>query len=144
MRLLFRKLCIVLSRLRRSKHLDTIKDRNAHCQLLSAEKWKYKVKMFPKNFCYSLHRKCSHKIPNCVSGTGVRLPGGVHASTEDCTRTERLLEGIGIFLSLYFAKAACTASVWRSVGTQIVPILDEPDIIEWTFSNPKCLYDMME
>jgi len=53
------------------------------------------------------------------------LPGGVHASTEDCTRTERLFEGIGIFLSLYFDKAACTASVWRSVGTQIVATLDE-------------------
>lgn len=41
-------------------------------------------------------------------------PGGVHASTEDCTNTDLLLEGIGIFLSLYFAKAAWTASVCKS------------------------------
>lgn len=41
-------------------------------------------------------------------------PGGVHASTEDCTKTDLLLEGIGIFRSLYFAKAAWTASVCRS------------------------------
>lgn len=44
-------------------------------------------------------------------------PGGVHASTEDWTKTDRLLEGIGIFLSLYFAKAAWTASVCKSKGT---------------------------
>lgn len=41
-------------------------------------------------------------------------PGGVHASTEDCTNTDLLFEGIGIFLSLYFAKAAWTASVCKS------------------------------
>lgn len=46
-------------------------------------------------------------------GAGVS-PGGVHASTEDWTSTDRLLEGMGIFLSLYFAKAAWTASVCRS------------------------------
>lgn len=38
----------------------------------------------------------------------------MHASTEDWTNTDLLLEGIGIFLSLYFAKAACTASVCKS------------------------------
>lgn len=41
-------------------------------------------------------------------------PGGVHASTDDWTSTDRLLEGMGIFLSLYFAKAAWTASVCKS------------------------------
>lgn len=45
-------------------------------------------------------------------------PGGVHASTEDWTNTDRLLEGIGIFLSLYFAKAAWTASVCKSKRTE--------------------------
>ena len=45
-------------------------------------------------------------------------PGGVHASTEDWTNTDRLLEGIGIFLSLYFAKAAWTASVCKSKRTR--------------------------
>ena len=44
-------------------------------------------------------------------------PGGVHASTEDWTSTDRLFEGMGIFLSLYFAKAAWTASVCKSVET---------------------------
>lgn len=44
-------------------------------------------------------------------------PGGVHASTEDWTNTDRLLEGIGIFLSLYLAKAAWTASVCKSKRT---------------------------
>lgn len=43
-----------------------------------------------------------------------QIPGGVYVSTEECTRTDRLLEGMGIFLSLYFARAACTASVWTS------------------------------
>lgn len=42
------------------------------------------------------------------------VSGGVQVSAEGYTRTERLLEGIGILLSLYLAKAACTASVWTS------------------------------
>lgn len=54
-------------------------------------------------------------VLECVGG--VVSPGGVHASTEDWTSTERLLEGMGIFLSLYFAKAAWTASVCRSKET---------------------------
>lgn len=54
-------------------------------------------------------RPCRRSEPS--SSDAEEVSGGVHASTEDCTRTERLLEGIGIFLSLYFAKAACTASV---------------------------------
>lgn len=33
---------------------------------------------------------------------------------DECTRIDRLFEGIGIFRSLYLAKAACTASVWTS------------------------------
>lgn len=41
----------------------------------------------------------------------------MHASIEDWTNTDRLLEGIGIFLSLYFANAAWTASVCKSNRT---------------------------
>lgn len=63
------------------------------------ERWKHKL-------CWSVF----------VGGAEVS-PGGVHASTEDWTSTERLLEGMGIFLSLYFAKAAWTASVCRSKET---------------------------
>lgn len=54
----------------------------------------------------------------CTGTVGLEFsPGGVHASTEDWTNTDRLLEGIGIFLSLYFAKAAWTASVCKSKRT---------------------------
>lgn len=47
----------------------------------------------------------------CVSS-----PGGVYASMEVCTTSERLLEGIGTatFLSTCRANTACTASVWTS------------------------------
>lgn len=65
------------------------------------------------------------KIPRVSIALGIWLttehallsPGGVHASIEDWTNTDRLLEGIGIFLSLYFAKAAWTASVCKSNRT---------------------------
>lgn len=53
-------------------------------------------------------------------GAGVHVcgssPGGVYASMEVCTTSERLLEGIGtaIFLSTCRASTACTASVCTS------------------------------
>lgn len=57
--------------------------------------------------------KCEHQARQFFLDK-INSPGGVHASTEDCTNTDLLLEGIGIFLSLYFAKAAWTASVCKS------------------------------
>lgn len=47
----------------------------------------------------------------CVSS-----PGGVYASMEVCTTSERLLDGMGTatFLSTCRASTACTASVWTS------------------------------
>lgn len=59
-----------------------------------------------------IYLKCEHQTS--LFGANKPSPGGVHASTEDWTNTDLLLEGIGIFLSLYFAKAACTASVCKS------------------------------
>lgn len=52
----------------------------------------------------------------CVSS-----PGGVYASIEVCTTSERLLDGIGTatFLSTCRASTACTASVWTSAGANI-------------------------
>lgn len=71
------------------------------------------------HLCTPLYSCACHKIH--VKGLQLKegevSPGGVHASTEDWTSTERLLEGMGIFLSLYLAKAAWTASVCKSEGT---------------------------
>lgn len=68
-----------------------------------------------RNICWlSMHgTHCAPRWTACFKVS----PGGVHASTEDWTNTDRLLEGIGIFLSLYFAKAAWTASVCKSERT---------------------------
>lgn len=55
-----------------------------------------------------------HKY-RCVS-VCVSSPGGVYASMEVCTTSERLLEGMGTatFLSTCRANTACTASVCTS------------------------------
>lgn len=52
-----------------------------------------------------------HVVQVCVSACA-SSPGGVYASMEVCTTSERLLEGIGtaIFLSTWRANTACTAS----------------------------------
>ena len=49
-------------------------------------------------------RPCRRNEPSSSDADDVS--GGVYVSTEECTRTDRLFEGIGIFLSLYFARAA--------------------------------------
>lgn len=53
------------------------------------------------------------QVRACVCGSS---PGGVYASMDVCTTSERLLEGIGtaIFLSTCRANTACTASVCTS------------------------------
>lgn len=53
---------------------------------------------------------------------GVSSPGGVYASMEVCTTSERLLDGIGTatFLSTCRANTACTASVWTSEGERFI------------------------
>ncbi len=60
--------------------------------------------------------QCEEEERRCVFLVCVSSPGGVYASMEVCTTSERLLEGIGTatFLSTCRANTACTASVWTS------------------------------
>lgn len=63
--------------------------------------------------------KINQQVTTFESKRGERVsPGGVHASIDDWTSTDRLFDGMGIFLSLYLAKAAWTASVCRSETEQ--------------------------
>lgn len=52
----------------------------------------------------------------CVS------PGGVYASMDVCTTSDRRLEGIGTatLLSTCLANTACTASLWTSGGEMVL------------------------
>lgn len=67
-------------------------------------------------------KKHGYMFAECCGGVQVCVlvcvssPGGVYASMEVCTTSERLLEGIGTatFLSTCRANTACTASVWTS------------------------------
>lgn len=95
-----------------------------------ANAWQHRLRLLdttecqhPTLQCSWEHMKTLHEHKPVLCGLTLPLlnsrfkkvsPGGVHASTEDWTNTDRLLEGIGIFLSLYFAKAAWTASVCKS------------------------------
>lgn len=69
----------------------------------------------------------------CVSAC-VSSPGGVYASMEVCTTSERLLEGIGTatFLSTCRANTACTASVWTSEREREREIQEETSLREFS------------